>query len=58
MITREEEYLLIRRRKGITHEQLAIHLQCSQSLISRYETGSCRMSEDKIEKYREYISEK
>lgn len=58
MITKKEEYLLKRRRKKITHVELANYLHCSQSLISRYETGKCGMSQKKIEKYRKYIDEK
>lgn len=58
MITEKEEYLLIRRRKGISQEKLAKHLKCSQSLISRYEKGTSGMSDTKIKKYREYISNK
>lgn len=55
MITKKEEYLIKRRRKKITHVELANYLHCSQSLISRYETGKCGMSKTKIDKYRKYI---
>lgn len=50
---RKEEYLLKRRRKCITHKDLSEVLNCSQSLISRYETGDCNMSDDKIERYKD-----
>ncbi|MGR9049230.1 helix-turn-helix domain-containing protein [Halobacillus faecis] len=57
-MTRKEEYLLKRRRKKIKQNELADALGCSQSLISRWEKDDCLMSEDKIEKYEEYINQK
>ena len=54
----KEEYLLMRRRKGIKQAELAKFLKCSQSLISRYEKDNSGMSEIKIEQYRKYIEEK
>ncbi|MGG3892505.1 helix-turn-helix domain-containing protein [Geobacillus stearothermophilus] len=50
-----DEYLLKRRKKGISQKELAQVLNCSQSLLSRYERGECGMSKEKIQKYREYI---
>ncbi|MED0665307.1 helix-turn-helix transcriptional regulator [Bacillus badius] len=50
-----EEYFLKRRRKGIRLVVLAPIVGCSQSLLSKYETGVAGMSKDKIERYREYI---
>lgn len=58
MYTGKEEYLLKRRRKGIKQSELATELNCSQSLISRYEKNECTMSEDKIERYKQYIDTK
>ncbi|MFC0235655.1 helix-turn-helix domain-containing protein [Fictibacillus phosphorivorans] len=52
-----EEYLLKRRRKGITMNKLAAYVGCSQSLISRYETHNCGMSKTKLERYREFIDQ-
>jgi len=57
-MTRKEEYLLRRRRKKITHEEIAKVLDCSQSLISKYETGYAEMSHEKVNKYQEYIDKK
>lgn len=54
----KEIYLIKRRRKKIGQSQLAKILNCSQSLISRFEKGECEMSKDKIEKYKKYIDEK
>ncbi|SDC80612.1 Helix-turn-helix domain-containing protein [Terribacillus halophilus] len=55
MFDEKQLYLLKRRQKKIKHRQLAEYLKCSQSLISRYETGDCSMSDSKIEKYKEFI---
>jgi len=54
----KDEYFLKRRQKKISHNELAVYVNCSQSLISRYETGNCGMSKDKIQRYREYIDNK
>ncbi|MFB7303551.1 helix-turn-helix domain-containing protein [Heyndrickxia sporothermodurans] len=51
----KDEYFLKRRHKKISMQKIAKYIGCSQSLISRYETGDCGMSESKIEMYREYI---
>ena len=53
-----DEYLLKRRKKKISQKELAQVLQCSQSLLSRYERGECGMSKEKVELYRRYIEEK
>ena len=53
-----DEYLLKRRKKGISQKELSQVLNCSQSLLSRYERGECGMSKEKIQKYREYIDHK
>ena len=54
-MNRKEEYLLKRRRKNINQNELANILDCSQSLISRWEKDDCLMSEDKVIKYEQYI---
>lgn len=54
----KEIYLIKRRRKKIGQSQLAKILNCSQSLISRYEKGECEMSDYKIKRYKEYIDKK
>ncbi|MBE2905528.1 helix-turn-helix domain-containing protein [Anoxybacillus flavithermus] len=53
-----DEYLIKRRKKGISQKELAQVLNCSQSLLSRYERGECGMKKEKVEKYREYIDKK
>lgn len=53
-----ELYLILRRRKKISQNELAKVLNCSQSLISRYEKNECEMSEDKIKRYKQYIESK
>ncbi|MEK5521575.1 helix-turn-helix domain-containing protein [Heyndrickxia sp. FSL W8-0423] len=51
----KDEYFLKRRHKKISMQKIASYIGCSQSLISRYETGDCEMSDKKIQMYREYI---
>ncbi|WP_031408019.1 helix-turn-helix domain-containing protein [Geobacillus vulcani] len=53
-----DEYLLKRRKKRISQKELAEYLQCSQSLLSRYERGECGMNREKEKRYREYIDQK
>ncbi|GGJ77127.1 transcriptional regulator with XRE-family HTH domain [Anoxybacillus voinovskiensis] len=53
-----DEYLLKRRKKHISQKELAEYLQCSQSLLSRYERGECGMNREKEKMYREYIDKK
>lgn len=54
----KELYLILRRRKKISQMELALFLNCSQSLISRYEKDECTMSDDKVKRYKQYIDEK
>jgi transcriptional regulator with XRE-family HTH domain len=58
MMTEKEHYFLLRRKKKITHIELAKYIGCSQSLISRYERGNSDMSKQKKERYRSYIDQK
>ncbi|UTI42436.1 helix-turn-helix transcriptional regulator [Niallia sp. RD1] len=51
----KDVYFLKRRQKKISMQKIAKYIGCSQSLISRYETGDCGMSKPKIELYRKYI---
>lgn len=53
-----DQYLIKRRMKKIRMTEIAKYIGCSQSLISRFETGDCSMSTRKIEKYKEYIDSK
>jgi len=54
----KELYLIKRRRKKIKQSELATALNCSQSLISRFEKGENEMSDYKIKRYKTYIDEK
>lgn len=54
----KEFYLILRRRKKISQNELAKVLNCSQSLVSRFEKDDCTMSKDKINRYKQYIDEK
>jgi transcriptional regulator with XRE-family HTH domain len=58
MITEKEYYIILRKRKGITHNELAKHICCSQSLISRYENDKRIMSKEKVVAYKSYIENK
>ena len=51
----KDEYLIKRRKNKITMTKIAKHIGCSQSLISRYETDDCSMSDLKKKRYREFI---
>ncbi|KQL53099.1 XRE family transcriptional regulator [Heyndrickxia shackletonii] len=51
----KDEYFLKRRHKKISMQKIASYIGCSQSLISRYETGNCQMSDYKIEMYKKFI---
>lgn len=50
-----EIYILKRRKKRIRLHEIAAYIGCSQSLISKFETGDCEMHQSKVEKYREFI---
>lgn len=58
MMTEKEYYFLLRRKKKISQKEISQEIGVTQSLISRYETGDCEMSEQKIERYRSYIDQK
>lgn len=53
-----EIYMLKRRQKRIRLTELANYIGCSQSLLSRYETGECCLSDYKLQKYQSYIDQK
>lgn len=50
-----ERYILQRRKKKLRLRQIAEYIGCSQSLISRYETGGTAMDIKKVKKYTEFI---
>lgn len=47
-----------RMSKDITLKELAKELNCSIGLISKWENDERNMSDDKVEKYKNYIEEK
>lgn len=53
-----EHYFLMRRRKKITLKELAKECSCSIGLISLYENHNANMSPEKVQKYKEYITNK
>lgn len=54
-ITDFEKYIVIRRRKKITLKEIAKAIKCTSALISAYEKQKTNMSDEKLQKYREYI---
>lgn len=58
MVSDKEYYIILRKRKKITHVELAKQLNISQSYISLYENGKRAFSKYLEQKYREYIENK
>ncbi|WP_404403851.1 helix-turn-helix domain-containing protein [Jeotgalibacillus malaysiensis] len=50
-----DKYFLMRKRKRITLKEIAAHIDCSISLISKFELGRHSMNEQKIIKYKQFI---
>ncbi|MBY0221963.1 helix-turn-helix domain-containing protein [Sporosarcina aquimarina] len=50
------EYFLMRRNKRITLKQLAQACSCSIGLLSLYENDKTNMDANKVQKYKEFIS--
>lgn len=57
-LKQREIYTIKRRKKKIRLTEIALHIRCSQSLLSRYETGNCGLHSDKLKMYKQYIDEK
>ncbi|ERM91926.1 hypothetical protein O163_08235 [Caldanaerobacter subterraneus subsp. yonseiensis KB-1] len=56
-ITKREEYILKRKRKGIRLKQIANYIGCSEALLCKYEKGHLELK-DKIKKmYENFIDE-
>jgi transcriptional regulator with XRE-family HTH domain len=58
MITDREFYFLKRKKSKITMSEIASAIGCSQSLISRYESGQREMNKTLISQYKQYIDNK
>ncbi|MFB5088631.1 XRE family transcriptional regulator [Psychrobacillus sp. PGGUH221] len=53
----ETELFVMRKRKRIKLSQVAEFVDCSISLLSRFENQQVAMDKEKIKKYREYIEQ-
>ena len=53
----ETELFVMRKRKRIKLSQIAEFVDCSISLLSRFENQQVAMDKEKIKKYRDYILE-
>lgn len=56
--TEKDFFLLMRRKKKIKQQELADHLEVSQTLISMYETNEKEIAKHHVERYKKYILEK
>lgn len=55
----EKDIFIMKRRKcKVRLVDIAKYIGCSPSLLSRYENDDCKMIDEKIDKYRNYINEK
>jgi transcriptional regulator with XRE-family HTH domain len=53
----ETELFIMRKRKRIKLSQVAEFVDCSISLLSRFENQQVSMDKKKIKKYREFIEQ-
>lgn len=54
-MTDKDLYVIKRRKQKIRLISIAEYINCSPSLLSKYENDLVDMSEDKVSKYKEYI---
>ena len=54
-IRKHEEYTLWRRRNRVRLVDVAEFAKCSYSLLSLWENGKANISDEKLQKYDEYI---
>ncbi|WP_346234439.1 XRE family transcriptional regulator [Lysinibacillus telephonicus] len=54
----KDVYVIKRRKKKIRLREIANFIDCSISLLSKYENDLWEMSENKVAKYRKYIDSK
>ena len=57
IVLSETELFIMRRNKKIKLSMLANYIDCSISLLSRYENQQVAMDKEKVRKYREYIEQ-
>lgn len=56
-LTEREKYILMRKRKKISLNELAQKIGCSISLLSKYENGKINIDQSKERKYKQIIRE-
>lgn len=54
-LKQREIYVIKRRQKRIRLKEIAEYIGCSQSLLSKYETGTANIIPDKLRMYQDYI---
>jgi transcriptional regulator with XRE-family HTH domain len=54
-LTRREEYVIKRKRKGIRLRQIANYIGCSEALLCKYEKGHLDLKEHVKEMYEKFI---
>lgn len=57
-LTKREEYIIKRKRKGIRLKEIANKLNCSEALICKYEKGHLELKADMLKAYQQYIDER
>jgi transcriptional regulator with XRE-family HTH domain len=57
-IKRRDFYMLMRRKKKITHTEVANVVGVTQSAISQYELGLINLKKEKRDAYEQYIDNK
>lgn len=57
-VTEREIYMVKRKRRRMTLQDIAAHLGCSVATISRYENGLGQLHDWQAKKYREIIDGK
>lgn len=54
-LTRREEYVIKRKRKGIRLRQIANYIGCSEALLCKYEKGHIELKDKTKELYERFI---
>ncbi|MFJ8063306.1 helix-turn-helix domain-containing protein [Psychrobacillus sp. NPDC096426] len=53
----DTDYFIMRKRKRLKLSQVAEFVDCSISLLSRFENQQVAMDKEKVRKYRDYIEQ-